>query len=105
ALEGELWRVYRANDNDEPYAASARQIAQRSLKNVCLAYLMKLETADAVSACSAQFRRGANMTDVMAALVALVNSGQRVAKESALAQFYQRWSDEPLVVNLWFQVQ
>src|SRR5690606_28033269 len=37
ALEGELWRVLRANDSREPYAATAQQIARRSLKNVCLA--------------------------------------------------------------------
>jgi aminopeptidase N len=105
ALEPALWRTYRANDSSEPYAATAQQIARRSLKNVCLAYLMRLERDDAVAACNEQFQRGHNMTDVLAALVALVNSNQRQAREQALAQFYARWQQEPLVVNQWFQVQ
>src|SRR5690606_5341208 len=90
ALEPALWRAWRACDSREPYAATAGQIARRSLRNVCLAYLMRLERDDAVAACVEQFRRGHNMTDVMAALTALVNSSQAI-KQEALAEFYQRW--------------
>ena len=104
-LRAELWRTYRANRSSEPYQANAAQIAQRSLKNSCLAYLMLLEEADIVAACVEQFEAAHNMTDVMAALMALVNSRQEDAKARALEQFYQRWRDEPLVVNQWFQAQ
>jgi aminopeptidase N len=105
ALREPLWQAYRANRSDAPYAPSAGQIAQRSLKNICLAYLMLLDEPAAVEACVLQFERGANMTDVMAALAALVNSGQTLARQQALAQFYTRWQHEALVVNQWFQVQ
>src|SRR5690606_16096085 len=54
-LQSDLWRVYRANQTAEPYQPSASQIARRSLKNACLAYLMALETEAAVSACVSQF--------------------------------------------------
>jgi aminopeptidase N len=104
-LREPLWQAYRTNQTNTPYAPSAEQIAQRSLKNICLSYLMLLEDAEAVDACVAQFERGSNMTDVMAALSALVNSGQSAAKERALAQFYTQWQHEALVVNQWFQVQ
>ena len=53
----------------------------------------------------AQFNNSDNMTDVMAALSLLVNSSRQNERETALAAFYQRWHDEPLVVNQWFQVQ
>jgi aminopeptidase N len=105
ALREPLWQAYRANQSTAPYAPSAEQIAQRSLKNICLAYLMLLEEPAAVDACVDQFERAPNMTDVMAALAALVNSGQAAAKQQALAQFYTRWQHEALVVNQWFQVQ
>jgi aminopeptidase N len=105
ALSDPLWQAYRDNQSSEPYAPSAAQIAQRSLKNICLAYLMLLETPAVVGACVRQFEQALNMTDVMAALTALVNSGQTAAREQALAQFYTRWQDEALVVNQWFQVQ
>jgi aminopeptidase N len=105
ALRDSLWAVYRANQCAAPYAPSAAQIAQRSLKNICLNYLMLLEVPEAVAACVEQFERAPNMTDVMAALAALVNSTQTAAKEQALAQFYARWQHEALVVNQWFQVQ
>ena len=104
-LQAELWRTYRANQITEPYQPSAAQIARRSLKNVCLAYLMAQEGEAAVSACVRQFEISDNMTDVMAALTALVNSDQKNAREKAVAAFYARWCDEPLVVNQWFQVQ
>jgi aminopeptidase N len=105
ALRESLWRVYRSNQTGEPYQPSAEQIAQRSLKNICLAYLMLLEEPEIVAACVEQFERAQNMTDVMAALTVLVNSGQTTAKERALAQFYTRWQHEALVINQWFQVQ
>src|SRR5690606_16143961 len=105
SLREPLWNAYRTLQTDAPYAASAQQIAQRSLKNSALAYLMLLEDSDIVAACVAQFERADNMTDVMAALATLVNSTQEQHKERVLEQFYQRWQDEPLVVNQWFQVQ
>ena len=105
ALREPLLETYRRNSSAEPYAATAKQIAQRSLKNSCLAYLMVLEESDIVALCVDQFENATNMTDRMAALTALVNSRQDTAKARALEQFYSRWKDEALVVNQWFQVQ
>ena len=105
ALREPLLQAYRRNCSNAPYVASAAQIAQRSLKNICLAYLMLLEQSDIVAVCVEQFERATNMTDRMAALTALVNSEQHAAKARALEQFYTRWQDEALVVNQWFQVQ
>ena len=67
-LQDILWRTYRANQSAEAYQPSARQVARRSLKNACLAYLMALESDAAVAAAVEQFTVSDNMTDVMAAL-------------------------------------
>ena len=45
------------------------------------------------------------MTDQQAALVAVVNNGDDSQRQKLLEAFYQQWQNEPLVVNLWLQIQ
>ncbi len=105
SLEPELWAVYRANQFDGHYLPSSEQIAQRSLKNASLAYLLLLETGNACDAAVAQFDNGQNMTDVLAAFIAVLNSGFEGDKQRMLDDFYQKWQHEALVVNQWFTAQ
>jgi aminopeptidase N len=69
---------------------------------------MELETPDLVALCYEQFGQQdalqANMTDQFAALVALANSNAP-QRSIALESFYERWKDEPLVVDKWLAVQ
>ncbi len=110
-LDDELLGVYESNNTQLktlPYAASGEQIAMRSLRNTALAYLVQAGSDSAVELANAQFLAADNMTDSSAALAVLINS--EAAHEAglvlaALQGFYQRWQDEPLVVNLWFQLQ
>ena len=44
------------------------------------------------------------MTDSMAALSALANA-EGSGRENALQKFYDKWKDEPLVLDKWFAVQ
>ena len=108
ALKGLFLSVYRLCDVDADYAPEPVDIARRSLKNVALAYLMQPEETDMVSLCMAQFEKSDNMTDTSSALRALVNSSAAdagPAREKALVDFYNRWADEALVVDMWFQIQ
>jgi aminopeptidase N len=110
-LGDEFLAVYQANDaqlKDRAYIASGAQIAMRSLKNTALAYLMLAGSDMALELASEQFQCADNMTDSSAALGTLVSSpaaNESGMAEAALHDFYQRWRDEPLVVNLWFQLQ
>jgi aminopeptidase N len=96
---------------DVKYQASAEQIAQRSLKNVMLDYLMLNDTVEITATleqCYTQFSTSSNMTDTMAALKALVHSPLSVASEyqkKSLSTFYNQWQHEALVVNQWLSVQ
>ena len=45
------------------------------------------------------------MTDSMAALSALINYGQGDYPQQALAAFYDKWRDNPLVIDKWFALQ
>lgn len=107
-LAGLLLSVYKLNQSSAEYRAEATQIAERSLKNVALAYLMQLADTEMVPLCVDQFESAANMTDTSAALRALVNSSADAAsepKERALTDFYNKWQEEALVVDQWFAVQ
>lgn len=107
-LRDDFLSIYRAYDHVQPYAATADAIATRSLKNVALGYLMLLGEDNLIRACEQQYRTANNMTDVMAALTQLVNTEAPLAQqlaETALADFYQRWQHESLVVNQWLSVQ
>lgn len=107
-LRNEFERIYNAYDHQQDYSATAGAIAARSLKNVALAYLMLLGDEKTIRACEQQYLTANNMTDVMAALTQLTNAEAELAQElsgNALANFYERWKDESLVVNQWLTVQ
>jgi aminopeptidase N len=86
------------------YQATAAQIGQRALRNLCLHYWVKTQTPAAYEACRQQFYAANNMTDQYAALTALVHSPSPL-KVEVLAAFYQQWQHEPLVMDQWFTVQ
>lgn len=107
-LRSQFEKIYKSYNHEQPYAATADAIAARSLKNVALNYLMLLDDETIIRACEQQYRTANNMTDVMAALTALVNCESALAQElseKSLADFYERWKEESLVVNQWLTVQ
>jgi aminopeptidase N len=107
-LQKEFVSVYENNVDLGIYRTSHEAVAQRSLKNTALAYLMLLETKDLANICLDQYNRSTNMTDVSAALIALINCPATFvqnAKEKALRLFYRRWQQEALVVNQWLSMQ
>ena len=108
ALAPELHSSYQSYDHSQPYEPSAGAIAERSLKNKALSYLMLLEEEEILAACERQYREANNMTDALAAVTQLVNSlapTAEIKRDEILADFYQRWQDEPLVVDQWLRVQ
>ncbi len=104
ALRAKWLAGYRDNAGNEPFSVDAAAIGRRALKNLCLAYLMALEDAEAVGLCLGQFHGAHAMTDAIAAL-GLLSNAQGPERNDALASFYERWKDEPLVVDKWFSVQ
>ncbi|MCC5903201.1 MAG: aminopeptidase N [Halomonas sp.] len=105
ALRDEFIAIYNDNVSDEPYAPTPEQIAQRSLKNVALAYLMSIEDEQGLALCEAQFAADHNMTDVRHALTLLVHSDRDDLASPALKAFGQKWAHDPLVMDQWFTIQ
>ncbi len=86
------------------YQNDQDSINRRRLKNTVLSYLSATQSDDAIALVVRQFDSADNMTDSQAALMLLVQLGgdecQRV-----LAEFYQRWRHDALVLDKWFAVQ
>ena len=99
-----LREVYTRGQDSGAYSSDKKSIHQRRLKNCALAYWMTLGSEDALEAASAQFEKADNMTDAEAALGVLADTVSP-ARERALADFYQRHGDDPLLVDKWFAIQ
>ncbi len=104
ALKGELLAAYQAFAAPGPYNPDAKAAGQRSLRNLCLSYLMELDDVAVRTLCVNQFDSADNMTDSMAALNALANT-DCPERFGALERFYAKWKDESLVMDKWFSVQ
>ncbi len=83
------------------YTLDADAMAQRRLRNLCLAYLSLLDKG---AHAQQQFADAHNMTDSMAAFSALVDNGHPHAS-AALEAFYDSWRHDMLVLDKWFTVQ
>ncbi|MFY0677244.1 MAG: aminopeptidase N [Neptuniibacter sp.] len=104
-LEASLLEVYRANDTEEEYSPDSDSIARRSLKNLCLSYLMSLEQDQYLALAKEQYQKADNMTDMQTALTLVAHSGFAQDAEQLLSDFYTQWQNESLVVNLWLSIQ
>jgi len=104
ALRGELLAAYNAHAVPGPYSPDAAAAGKRSMRNLCLGYLMELEDAEVRALALHQFNGADNMTDIMAALAALANC-DCAERARALDKFYAKWKQEPLVVDKWLAVQ
>lgn len=107
-MKGLLLSVYKLNQDSDDYNFAVHAIARRSLKNTALAYLMLPRETEMVNLCAKQFEQANNMTDTSAAIRALINSEAEDAalvRDKALTDFFNRWSDEALVIDHWFALQ
>ena len=109
ALKGEWLALYEQHHTPGAYEATSKASGHRALKNLALSYLAELnDPADAVRLASAQYAAANNMTDRSAALSALLNAaaaGGGTQAQDALADFYRRFEQEPLVIDKWFALQ
>ena len=96
--------AFRHFTNEGPYSPDASAAGRRALRNTALAYVATIDDGTARALAFLEFRRAENMTDAMAALGCLANASG-AERDRALSMFYEKWKDEALVVDKWFQVQ
>ncbi len=106
-LQSGFLDFYKANQSNRPYSNDSESIGRRSLKNVCLDYLLQVDDPDDPDGrglAMAQFHQSDNMTDSITALRVLSNVDCE-ERETALAEFYARWQGDVLVLDKWFTIQ
>jgi len=95
---------YQGCVDKKPYQYNTDDMGQRSIKNLCLAYLVATGDESYANLALEQFQTSQNMTDQMGALAALNHfSGEQ--RTQALGEFYEQWQSQPLVVNKWLALQ
>ncbi len=103
ALEGE-WRDILAGACPPATDLSPKAKGGRRLRGVAIAYLAATGIADVPALVFGIFSDADGMTERQAALATLAH-GDSDERTHALDIFYQRYRDNPLVLDKWFQVQ
>jgi len=87
-----------------PFSPDAAQAGRRALRNAAIELMSANPTPYNRERTRAHFEGAGNMTEAIGGLAALMMIGGE-AFETALAEFYDRWRDEPLVIDKWFALQ
>ena len=88
----------------QAYSDSSSAMGERALRNVVLDMALSAGIEDAGTWAQQQYDNASCMTERFGALKAMVNH-QVAGAEKALTDFYQRFQDDDLVIDLWFSVQ
>jgi aminopeptidase N len=97
--------LFHASASMAPYTYDRQSAGKRSLKNVALAYLMLNHDRAVMDMCLRQFEQSGNMTDVLAALQAIVHNPDCPERKGVLVSFYSEWHRDSLVLDKWFSLQ
>jgi aminopeptidase N len=103
-LADDLKRLHIGLQEMGEFSPDAASAGRRALRNATLDLLAANPRADVADLADGHYYAAANMTDAMGGLMALMSIGGE-AFEAALVHFFERWKDEPLVVDKWFALQ
>ncbi len=100
-------KLYQSLQSDSPYQPEASDIAERTLKNLCLSYLCALEDVGGLEAAGSQYDTATNMTDRAAALGSIINAEKQDESRirQSLDDFLNRYKDDTNVMDQWLGVQ
>lgn len=103
-LQDSLIELYHTLTSQAPFQPDAASVGRRALRNRCLSLLARRQDPIAATLATEQFKTADNMTDEIAALIAMTYlGGKRV--EHLIEEFYDRWQKQPLVIDKWFSLQ
>jgi aminopeptidase N len=99
-----LARTYERMISSGHFSPDAQSAGRRSLKNICLDLLAITEDGTAITRALTQYSSADNMTDRMTALETLAQH-DRPERAAVLDDFYQRYADDPLIIDKWLALQ
>jgi aminopeptidase N len=88
----------------DKYEPTQEAIAKRAFQHICLSYLCARGDSDGRELALAHYFKANNMTDTLTALRAL-NDHDSQERTMCLTDFYDEWSQEPLVIDKWLALQ
>ena len=103
-LQLEWAALYQQNQTPGPFKSDAVSAGKRGLKNLALSMLLEADPKIWAPMAVNQYQVADNMTDRYAALSALVVHGAKAANE-CLIDFFNRFSNDALVIDKWFGLQ
>ncbi len=103
-LDASLRDLHGRLQDAGPFTPDAVQAGRRALRNAVIDLMSANPTPYNRERARAHYHDAGNMTEAMGGLAALMAIGGE-AFETALTDFYERWRDEPLVIDKWFALQ
>jgi aminopeptidase N len=104
SLRETLEGVYGRSTPAEPYSPDPESMGRRALRQAALGLLAVGKSRFGIAKVKEIARTATNMTESVGMLGILSLIGGDPYKD-ALKRFYNRWKDEPLVMNKWFGLQ
>ena len=103
-LESQWADLLQSQANAANVAYSPQVAAQRSLRAVALRYLLATGEQRWQKQAVNLYKQAQNMTECLAAMSALRDC-EGEARAQVMADFRQRWDQQPLVLDKWFSLQ
>jgi aminopeptidase N len=99
-----LAQLYEHMRDAGDFSAHAKDAGKRALRNACLRYLTAADDEAAAGLADAHYRSADNMTDMIAGLAALTRM-ESPLYDAAFTHFYDRFRNDPLVLDKWMSLQ
>jgi aminopeptidase N len=96
--------AYTALSVPSPFSPDGASAGRRALRAQVLRYLIAADATSGARLAFAQFEQADNMTDRVNALLALLPC-ETPEREQALTAFYDRYSEDALILDMWFGLQ
>lgn len=93
-----------AKRQSKGFTPDAKSAGKRALRNAALTLLSFVENDANIARIEQHYRAATNMTDQSCALILLAGI-ECGARDRVIADFYERWKGDHLVIDTWFAVQ
>jgi aminopeptidase N len=104
AHRGRLAQLYEHMRDTGDFSPDAKDAGRRALRNAALRYLTAGDDEAAAGLADAHYRSADNMTDMIAGLGGLTRM-ESPLRDAAFTHFYDRFKNDPLVLDKWMSLQ
>jgi aminopeptidase N len=99
-----LQKLYDTLRSTGPFSPDSASTGRRALRNTVLRFLTAADDEASAGLAYDHFQRATNMTEMTAGLAALARMAQP-QRETAFAEFHDRFRSDPLVLDKWMGLQ